>query len=480
LPAAPFLPQGPARPAHGGLGFDAGSHDHYRDQRDAPIGESRQLTFGNNTQPPSFVPASSEPEYASAEEAEAAFVKLLRRLNVQPDWSWEQALRVIVKDPQYRAIRDPKERKAAFEKFCHDAIAHDKERARERLTKLRLDFSTMLKRHPEIKYYTRWKTARPMIEGETTFRSTNDEAERRQLFEDYIQELRKAHRENQVSMRKSAMDGLIELLQNIDIEPYTRWKDAQSIIRNAPPFKQDEKYRSLSQYDILTAFQNHVKTLERVFIESRQDEKAKKLRKERQARDAFQNLLNGLKRDGKIKAGTKWSSIYPLVESHPAYKGMAGQDGSSPLELFWDMAEEAENSLRTTRNDVWDVLEVGCLGNDLGWAALNTRLIFLQDKRFEVTAKTTFQEFLAVLKDDRRTANIDRDALTLIFERVSGPKPLCFETDSRRIDKHVLRQLQEKKSKRVDDDNKLAERQQRHAVDEFRSFLKRLDPPNQY
>lgn len=45
---------------------------------------------------------------------------------------------------------------------------------------------------------------------------------------------------------------------------------------------------------------------------------------------------------------------------------------------------------------------------------------FSQDKRFEVTPKTTFQEFESVLKDDRRTANIERYILELIFERVSA------------------------------------------------------------
>ena len=43
----------------------------------------------------------------------------------------------------------------------------------------------------------------------------------------------------------------------------------------------------------------------------------------------------------------------------------------------------------------------------------------IQDKRFEIQAKTTFEEFLAVMQTDRRTANIDRDVLSLIFERVS-------------------------------------------------------------
>jgi pre-mRNA-processing factor 40 len=42
----------------------------------------------------------------------------------------------------------------------------------------------------------------------------------------------------------------------------------------------------------------------------------------------------------------------------------------------------------------------------------------VQDKRYEIQQKTTFDEFLSVMKTDRRTASIDRDALFLIFERV--------------------------------------------------------------
>lgn len=324
-----------------------------------------------------------------------------------------------MKDPQYRAIKDPKDRKAAFEKYCHDAIIQDKERAKERLTKLRADFGIMLKSNPEIKYYTRWATARPMIEGETIFRSTNDEAERRQLFEDYVADLKTAHREQQASVRKSAMDGLIELLPKLNLEPYTRWSEAQDIIKSTPPFQNEEKYQSLSKYDILTVFQNHVKALERTFNDSRQEEKNKKYRKERQARDGFLALLGDLRREGKIKAGTKWSQIYPLIENDDRYKAMAGHPGSTPMELFWDVVEGEERALRGTRNDVLDVIDVSSAPQSLPAWYSSILLMVSQDKHFEVTPKTTFQEFQSLLRDDPRTANIERDILALIFERVS-------------------------------------------------------------
>lgn len=393
----------------------------YRDQRDRePLGESRQLTFGNDLRAQQFVPASDEPDYATREEAEAAYVKLLKRSGVQPDWTWEQALRAIVKDPQYRAIKDPRDRKAAFEKYCQDVVAQDKERAKERLAKLRSDFGTMLKSHPEIKHYTRWKTARQIIEGETIFRSTNDDNERRQLFEDYVIELKKRHREEQAALRKSAMDGLIDLLPKLNLEPYTRWSEAQETISATQPFQDDEKYKTLSRFDILTVFQNHMKAVERTFNDTRQAQKAKKQRKERRARDAFLSLLGELKKDGKIKVGTKWSQIFPLVEKDTRYTAMLGQNGSTPQELFWDIAEEEERGLRGTRNDVTDVVYVSA---DRQNHLFVSRLTTSQDKRFEVTPKTDFQDFLAVMKEDRRTANIDRDTLKFIFERVGAPFP---------------------------------------------------------
>jgi pre-mRNA-processing factor 40 len=355
-----LLSRTPATPlTHHGGGF--GGADHHRDHREPVIGESRQLTFGNNIQAQAFVPATNDPEYATAEEAEAAFVKLLRRSAVQPDWTWEQTLRAIVRDPQFRAIKDPRDRKAAFEKYCHDVVVQDKERAKERLTKLRTDFATMLRSHPEIKHYTRWKTARPMIEGETIFRSTSDENERRQLFADYIADLKKAHKEQQVALRKSAMDGLIDLLPTLNLEPYTRWSEAQGTIQSTAPFQNDEKYKSLSKYDVLTVFQNHVKALERKFNDSIQEDKNQKLRRERKARDNFLALLSELRRDGKIKAGAKWSQIHPLIEADERYVAMAGQPGSTAMELFWDVVEEEERALRSTRNDVLDVIDVGSL-----------------------------------------------------------------------------------------------------------------------
>ncbi|KAK2783542.1 hypothetical protein FQN53_009165 [Emmonsiellopsis sp. PD_33] len=375
----------------------------------------------------------TEPEYPSFEDAETAFMKLLRRSNVQPDWSWDQAIRAIIKDPQYRALKDPRDRKAAFEKYVVEVRMQEKDRAKERLAKLRADFGTMLRSHPEIKHYTRWKTIRPIIEGETIFRSTSDENERRQLFEEYVVELKKEHAEKELAARKAAKDDLADILKALELEPYTRWSEAQGIIQSNEKIKNDDKFKALTKSDILTAFENHIKTLERTFNDARQQQKTSKARRERKNRDQYMELLQELRKQGKIKAGSKWMNILPLIQDDPRYVAMLGQAGSTPLDLFWDIVEEEERALRGPRNDVLDVLD---------------------DQRYEVTPKTTLEEFTALMTTDRRTAKIPPDTLQLIFERI-----------------------REKVLRRTEDAKHAADRHQRRAIDALRSCIKHLDNP---
>ncbi|KAI9891840.1 MAG: hypothetical protein M1814_002405 [Vezdaea aestivalis] len=399
------------------------------------IGQERQISYGNTdvNGHRAFVPSSNDPEYASFEEAEAAFLKLLRRSGVQPDWSWEEAMRAVIKDPQYRAIKDPRDRKSAFEKYVVEVRIQEKDKAKERMAKLRTEFATMLKRHPEIKHFTRWKTARQIIEGESTFRSTSDETERRQLFEEYIIDLKKSNADHENSSRESALLELASILKALNLDPYTRWAEARERIQSSERFQMDEKFRTLSKSDILGAFESHIKALERSSNDARQQHKLNKARRERQNRDGFLMLLQDLRAAGKITAGTKWKQVYPFISEDQRYLAMLGQSGSTPIDLFWDIVEEEELGLRGRKNEILDILD---------------------DKRYIITAKTTLNEFLDALRHNPRADRIDKETLALIFERI-----------------------REKAQRRSEDEKYDQERHRRHAIDALRSKIKHLHPP---
>ena len=302
----------------------------------------------------------SQPEYSSYEEAEAAFFKLLKRIGAQAEWSWEETIRATIKDPQYRALKDPKERKTAWEKYIVELKIQEKDRAKERLAKLQSDFTIMLKSHPEIKHDTRWKAAKPILEGEVIFKTVDNDEQRRRLFKDYILELRKAETDRKIAMRNKAMEELIVILKAMQLEPYSRWRETQSKIENNESFKNEEYFRYLSKLDILKAFEEHIKQLERAFNDLRQRQKKEKIRQERINRDRYKELLAELRANNKIKVNTKWMEIYPSFKDDPRYTQILGQRGSTPLDLFWDLIVEEEQVLRAKKSDVLDILDV-CL-----------------------------------------------------------------------------------------------------------------------
>jgi pre-mRNA-processing factor 40 len=300
-----------------------------------------------------------EEDFRTPEEAEAAFHKFLRRSGVQSDWTWEKTVRAVAKDAQFRAVKDAKDRRVSFDRYIAEVRSQERDRERERQAKLRADFFSMLRSHPEIQHYTRWKTAQSIVQGETIYRTAKNSDEAQSLFEEYRAELRRDHYEAESSRHKSALDRLTHLLKSLDLEPYTRWADVQNVLKTDAAFQNDEMLKFISKLDVLKAFESHVKALERSFNDKRQSQKSLKARKERQNRDAYIGLLKELRAAGKLKASTKWKDFRELIKDDPRYVAMLGQPGSSPLELFWDMVEDEDRVLRVKRNDALDVLEVG-------------------------------------------------------------------------------------------------------------------------
>lgn len=107
------------------------------------------------------------------------------------------------------------------------------------------------------------------------------------MFDEYIAELWKAEVEREAAARKEATEELANLLKSLNLEPYTRWSEAQSIVQHHERFKSEERFQALTKLDILNTFESHIKQLERAFNDQKQRAKALKMRKERKNREAF-------------------------------------------------------------------------------------------------------------------------------------------------------------------------------------------------
>ncbi|PVH95931.1 hypothetical protein DM02DRAFT_617553 [Periconia macrospinosa] len=400
------------------------------DRRDRDDRENGSFA-GERAERQTFVP-SNEPQFSTAQDAEAAFMKVLKQLKVQPDWSWAQTIRAGIKDPNWRAIPEPDKRLEAFKKYCDELRTQEKTKEQDRQKKLHSDFMAMLASHPEITHYTRWKTARPILEKETIFRSAKDDDERRQLFDEYITKLRRTNAENEIEDKKTALDELAKLLKDMELEPFTRWHEADMDLEKIMTSSGD-KFQPLHRIDVLKTFQVHIRQLQRDHNDRVQAEHQAQRRIERKNRDAFKALLGELRRDGKLRYGTKWKEIHPQIVNDPRYTAMLGQDGSSPLDLFWDEIGEEETKFRALRRTALSVLEA---------------------QQYEVTTATPFDEFSGIVRSGSRTAGIDDHSMRSIYDYVIA-----------------------KVKRREDEDRRNEENDERHAVEKLRSVIKYLEPP---
>jgi pre-mRNA-processing factor 40 len=226
--------------------------------------------------------------YFNKEEAKKEFIRLLRKTEMEPTSQWNEVLPQIIKNTAFRGVKDPVERKRLFEDYKQTLYKEVEEKEKDRRQRVRQAFTEMCRRHPEIKHYTRWKTARPILQDETDFKAAKDEDERRELYGEFRIEALREFEDKERAERKSAMSLFRKILEELELEPYARWRPTKEIFdRKIRDENRLEELSPMKEVDYLNVFEDYVKELEKKFNDVRQAEKDAKYRAERTNRDAF-------------------------------------------------------------------------------------------------------------------------------------------------------------------------------------------------
>ncbi|QIX02251.1 hypothetical protein AMS68_007768 [Peltaster fructicola] len=205
---------------------------------------------------------ADEPEHANAADAEVAFFKFLRLNDIKYDTEWRDAIAKLGREKGFRAFKDPWERKQAFDKYCAAEQVAEKSREQERKQKQREQFKSMLKLHDEIKHYTRWKSALPLIERELVFKSVSDDQEREQIFREYIMDLQDRHARVEAETYERALSELASLMRTLVVSSDIKWEDALSTIEGNSRFVNDRSFRALHKLDILKTYEAHIRNID--------------------------------------------------------------------------------------------------------------------------------------------------------------------------------------------------------------------------
>ncbi|CCH45165.1 Pre-mRNA-processing factor 40 B [Wickerhamomyces ciferrii] len=370
--------------------------------------------------------------------ANEKFVEMLRENEVDATWSFGKIMTFFIKDPRYWLVEDSLEKKHLFETYLNNRTKEELFKENNSIEKFKEAFLGLLHSTRSIKYYTRWKTARRLIQDEPIYaHSVISEKVKKQTFQDFVDGLRREHEEANKKLRDQALLELNEYFKTMNLNLSSTWESTHNSIKSDTRFKQNKHFEVLNQLDLINIYLENINSLQTNQQERIQNISKENYRHDRKARDEYKALLAELKETGLLRADTKWSDVFSLIKEDDRFIGLLGRMGSNPIELFWDVIDEEELLVRAKK----DIVEQLLLHNDF----------VVKD---DVDLAKQKSELIKILQKDEQTKDYDEDTIELIYDR-------------------ILQQIKEQKEK----DKFAYERKIRRLQEDFRSFLRKFDNP---
>ncbi|KAL6647668.1 hypothetical protein ACP70R_015105 [Stipagrostis hirtigluma subsp. patula] len=329
--------------------------------------------------------------YANKTDAKNAFKSLLESANVESDWTWDQAMRVIINDKRYGALKTLGERKQAFNEYLNHRKKFEAEEKRVKQRKARDDFIAMLEGCKELTSSTRWSKAILMFEDDERFKAVERPKEREDLFENYLVDLHKKEKAKAAEEHKRHVEEYRAFLESCDfIKATTQWRKVQERLED------DERCYRLDKIDRLDIFQEYIRHLEKEEEEQKRIQKEQVRRQERKNRDEFRKMLEEHVADGTLNAKTRWRDYCAEIKESHAYVVVASNtSGSTPKELFDDVLEEIDKQYQDDKSQIKEAVKSG---------------------KIPMTTSWTLEEFQTSVLEDNTLKGISTINLKLIYE----------------------------------------------------------------
>ncbi|WMV55285.1 hypothetical protein MTR67_048670 [Solanum verrucosum] len=301
--------------------------------------------------------------YESKVEAKNAFKTLLESANIGSDCTWDQAMRAIINDRRYGALKSLGERKQAFNEYLSQRKKLEAEERRVKQKKAREDFRIMLEDCKELSPSSRWSKAISIFEHDERFKAVERAKDREDLFEDYKEELEKKERARALEEQKRNRVEYLEFLKSCDfIKASSQWRKVQDRL------EADERCPRLEKIDRLEIFQEYIRDLEREEEEQRKLWMEELRKAERKNRDEFRKLMEEHVAVGTLNAKTIWRDYCIKIKDIAAYLAVSSNtSGSSAKDLFADVVDELDKQYLDDKSRIRDAVRMTKIGLTSTW-----------------------------------------------------------------------------------------------------------------
>ncbi|CAJ2630400.1 pre-mRNA-processing protein 40A-like isoform X2 [Trifolium pratense] len=353
-------------------------------------------SIGDNINDVASETKTVEPEslvYANKLEAKDAFKALLESVNVGSDWNWDRAMRLIINDKRYGALKSLGERKQAFNEYLSQRKKQEAEEKRMKHKKAREDFRKMLEESTELTSSTRYSKAVDIFENDERFKAVERDRDRKDMFDSFLEELKNKERAKALEERKRNTVEYRKFLESCDfIKANTQWRKVQDRL------EADERCSRLEKIDRLEIFQDYLRDLEKEEEEQKKIQQEELRKAERKNRDEFRKLMDEHIASGILTAKTNWRDYHSQVKDLPAYLAVASNtSGSTPKELFEDVVEELEKQYQEEKSQIKDAVKLAKISLSTTW---------------------TVEDFKSALSEHISSPPVSDSNLKLVFEEL--------------------------------------------------------------
>lgn len=289
-------------------------------------------------------------------EAKESFLKLLSDNKVDSTWSFQAVMENLVDKPEYWSVKDPVTRKQLYEEYLVSKFQSELSNKSLLLENFKRNFKEELRKLEEkglMCYNTRWITIKKLwIDQDNPIfkHSMMLDSELAAIFYEYTDKLKLQHEKNLQTKKNQALIELSTYLRQVNsslVENSTTWEVLYENLINDSRFQSNKNFQNLTKLNILQLYENEIFPGIIDDIKSQITDISKiNYRNDRKAREGYKKLLTELE----IEADTEFKDIIEKIENNDAFIEICGRNGSSALELFWDIVDEKKQILKVKKN----------------------------------------------------------------------------------------------------------------------------------
>ncbi|CAK4696728.1 hypothetical protein LEN26_001468 [Aphanomyces euteiches] len=312
--------------------------------------------------PKESAPVDSAPETTEKEDDEekykkmtkkeqvAAFKDMLRTSDITPKMKWNEAMKLIIDKPAWKALPTAGEKKQAFAEFTTQLANELNVAKRRRQKTARENFLKLLAGNDKITPSTRWADLLDESMGLTSderWKDVEDDTERRDLFSTYITDLARNEREFRRQQKDNQRRAFLAFLRDpehhgLTITASTRFHE----VRDALLEKEIVKKMCLHRMDVQDWFEIYINDLCRE-EESKKFEERKRLReREDQLAAAFKTFLQEEIDAKRLTTASRWRDCWSGFEANTTYCELKKINSSLPRDIFETLMDRLHDALR--------------------------------------------------------------------------------------------------------------------------------------